>query len=218
MQKLQKSSLGGIAKDEIMKMIITGKLKPGDRLKEVEIAETMGISRIPVREALLLLEQEGFIESGPYKNNIVAELDYREIVHIFLPIRRILETYALRHFIERATEEQFAYLEYQIRTMEWAIKETNLEKYADADIKFHECLFDSGDMKSVASIWSSISNRMRMYFFASARVLEGKLDHVVAAHEELLRCMRSRDYELAEQKLLAHIDEIVLPAPDESTR
>lgn len=216
MQKVQKSSLGGIAKDEIMKMIITGKLKPGDRLKEVDIAENMGISRIPVREALLLLEQEGFIESGPYKNNIVADLNYDEIVQIFLPIRRILETYALRIFIEKATEEQFSFLEYQIRTMEWAINEHNLEKFVEADIKFHECLFDSGDMRSVTSIWSSISNRMRMYFFASAQLLEGKLDNVITAHEELLVCMRNRDFAMAEQKLLAHIDEIVLPKPNET--
>jgi DNA-binding GntR family transcriptional regulator len=214
MFKLQRSqSLGAKVKDELVSMIVTRKLKPGDRLKEVEIAEQMDVSRLPVREALLLLEQEGFIESGPYKNNIVVDLNYQEIVNVFLPIRQTIETYALRKFMQIVDDEDVAYLERQIREMEFAKNENRFDRFADADLKFHECILEVSGLRSLLKIWASITNRLRMYFFTSTEILQGRLDDVIDDHKELLGFIKDRNLEDAERKLIEHINEVVIEEP-----
>lgn len=214
MFKLERNqSLGVKVKAELVNMIVTRKLKPGDRLKEVEIAAQMGVSRLPVREALLLLEQEGFIESGPYKNNIVVGLEYEEIVNVFLPIRQTIETYALDIFMEKASDSDLVYMERQIREMEFAKNENRLADFADADLRFHECILEVSGMRSLLKIWASITNRLRMYFFASTEIKQGGLDDVIEDHRELLGHFRERDLEAAKRKLIAHINEVVIEAP-----
>lgn len=208
----RKVSLGTQIKNDIMRLIISGKLKPGDKLKEVEISEQMGVSRVPVREALLMLEQEGFIESGPYKNNVVVSLNVDEIVNVFIPIRRIIECYALSVFLPRATEEDFSALEYEVQRMEFALRNDAMEQFVDADIRFHEYILESSQLQSLITVWSSISNRMRTYFYASSEVLHEHLsDDEVQKHTKLVEILRTRDLIAAQSAFEAHINEVVLP-------
>jgi DNA-binding GntR family transcriptional regulator len=206
----QNQSLGEQAKENIVNMIVSGKIKPGDKLKETEIAAQMGISRIPVRDALLLLEKEGFVVSGPHKNSVVADINYEELVKVLLPVRITIETYAMEKFLEIAEEEHFEYLDYQINSMNWALQNGNRGQFVEADIQFHECILRASGLLSLLSIWSGIANRMRMYFMKSVEVKKDKLSEVIVNHKELLELMRRRDKKKALMKLLEHLNEIVI--------
>lgn len=211
MYKLQRNqSLGEQVKEEIVKLIVVGKIKPGDRLKEVEIAEKMGISRVPVREALLMLEKEGFIESGLHKNNMVVPIDREELVRVVLPIRLTIECYALEKFIQLAQDEHFEYLSYQISNMQWAQQSGNMEAFVEADIRFHEFLLETSRMRSLLSVWSGISNRIRMLFFSETRIKQERLAEVVQEHRDLLQLFRERNLEAALRQLEQHISELVV--------
>lgn len=207
----RKVSLGTQIKNDIMRMIISGRLKPGDILKEVEISEQMSVSRIPVREALLMLEQEGFIESGPYKNNVVIDLDVNEIVNVYVPIRRIIECYALNVFVPRATDADYSALEYEVQRMELALRNEDVEQFVDADIRFHEYILEAIQLQSLITVWSSISNRMRIYFYASSEVVHEQLLNEVEKHAKLVEILRTRDLEAVQAAFEAHINEVVLP-------
>ena len=73
--------------NNIRKAIFHGKLKPGDRLIEIDLANQMGVSRGPIREAMRMLEQEGVINSQPYKDTMVAEISLEEVLEVLTPIR-----------------------------------------------------------------------------------------------------------------------------------
>src|SRR5437763_486534 len=84
--------------------IVSGKLKPGDRIREKEISDQLGVSRGPIREAIRQLEQEGLLISYPYKETVVAEMSDDEIMDVLIPIRIILETYSSKKACENITE------------------------------------------------------------------------------------------------------------------
>lgn len=206
MYKIQRNqSVSVSVKEGLLRLIISGKLKPGDTLKEAEIAAQMGVSRGPVREAIVMLESEGFLEKSPYKNNIISRINLEEITRVFLPIRCQIEAYALEKFMAIAAPEHYKYLEYEIYNMDWANKENNTEKFIEADINFHQYLLESSQLQSLLPVWSSISNRIRTCFFAETQRLNNELSHVIEEHRKLLESIKSGDVGLAQEALLQHI-------------
>jgi len=118
--------------------ITSGRLKPGDRLIEVDLSKELGTSRAPVREALRQLEQEGLVASYPYRGSEVIAVSQDEVEQVLVPIRITLEQFAFSRALGRLTEDDFNELRSLVTEMEDAARTGSTEQLADADIRFHE--------------------------------------------------------------------------------
>ena len=103
--------------DTLREAIITGRLEPGDRLRELDLSQQMKVSRGPVREALRQLEQEGLIVSFPHRGTEVVGVSAEEVRHVLIPIRLTLERFAFRHALPILAEDDFVILERLVHEM-----------------------------------------------------------------------------------------------------
>jgi DNA-binding GntR family transcriptional regulator len=190
--------------DEIRQAILAGKLKPGDRLIEVEISKQMGVSRGPIREALRVLEQEGLLHSQPFKETVVAEFSTEEIVEVLLPIRVTIELFAVRKGLERMTGDDFKALEGYVEGMKAGGAEGDLMKVVENDLSFHDHLVRMSNLTSLLSVWSSIFNRIRVHFIYQDIVYED-ISEVWKQHQAILDAMDSRDPAIVCAELNRHI-------------
>ena len=113
-----------------------GILEPGERLMEVQLADELGISRTPVREAIRKLEQEGYVIMMPRRGTYVADVSEVDVKEIF-EIRSALESLATGLAARRIEQEELEELQNLLNDIEGHIKQNNIEKIVETDIKFH---------------------------------------------------------------------------------
>ncbi|MCU6709850.1 GntR family transcriptional regulator [Paenibacillus sp. J5C_2022] len=190
--------------DEIRKAIFQGKLKPGDRLREAEMAKQMGVSRGPIREALRMLEQEGVLYSQPYKDTMVAEISREEVTEVLLPMRLTLETFAIRKALPALDEHHKANLVQLVDDMRKAAADNDLYRLADSDLAFHEYLLTMSETPNILGIWSSIYNRIRLHFIVEGQTYDD-FTPVLQGHELLLNTILDGNMDKIKKQLEQHI-------------
>jgi DNA-binding GntR family transcriptional regulator len=202
------------ATDALRGAIIGGRLQPGDRLKEAELSEQLGISRAPVREALRQLEHEGLVASLPYRATEVLGISQEEIAEVLVPIRLTLETFAFRRALPLLSAENLAALGELVRTMRQAGANGDLDALAEADVRFHELVIERSGQRHCLQIWRSIQPRVRAYFRRDAPI-HSRLEEIADEHEELLVVLQRRDEAQLLETLRGHICNFLEPAgPD----
>ncbi|GAA2094224.1 GntR family transcriptional regulator [Streptomyces albiaxialis] len=185
--------------------IAHGELAAGERLVERDISVHYGISRGPVREAIMVLEQEGLVVTHPYRGAVVAEITQKEIEEILVPIRLVIEKAAFRAAAEAADEELFGTLDALVRRMESAAAEPlDAKALADLDVAFHEAVIAAADQTQSLRIWRTIQPRVRAYFLRDAPH-HGTPGTVVDQHRALLVALRSGDAARAGAAVVEHI-------------
>ncbi len=192
--------------ENIRKAIFEGKLKPGDRIREVKIAKQMGISRGPLREALLVLEQEGLLISQPYKETVVAEFSKKEVIEVLIPIRQTIELFAIRKGLPEITNEDILQLEMIVQNMKEGVEQENFMKVVDSDLAFHEYLVKMSNFTNLINIWASIFNPIRLHFILQTQIYEN-LPGIWAQHHEVLKAIKEKDVEKTCRILSEHITE-----------
>ena len=202
--KSTSSSFRMQAYDAIRKAILSGKLKPGDRLLENEIADQMGISRGPLREALRQLEQDGFIVSHPYRETLVAETSPEVVEAVYVPMRRTIEIYAAQKAHTTLTENDFAHLKELVAQMDEVSKKDNLEEISELDYKFHQYLIHKSGGHGLQTIWNSIMNRIYSRFLIQG-IHHSTLTEVVTEHQNFLLLLQEGNPEKITAHLLTHI-------------
>ncbi|GAA3399718.1 GntR family transcriptional regulator [Paenibacillus hodogayensis] len=180
--------------DEIRRAIFQGKLNPGDRLREVEIANQMGVSRGPVREAIRMLEQEGLLVSLPYKETTVADITGEEVRDVLNPIRLIIETFAIRKALPNIGEHELERLSSFVLDMRNGAAQGNLNQIVESDLAFHEYVIGLADMPGLLGTWTSIYNRIHLHFTVQGRAYED-LNDLWKEHDKLLDVIREGDPE-----------------------
>lgn len=188
--------------------IITGGLRPGDRIVERDISARTGMSRGPVREALRQLEQEGLVVSYPYRGTEVAGISQEEVEGILVPVRLVLERFAFRHALSKMEEQDFEELGTIVSDMREAADGEKLNGVVDADIRFHELVFAKSGQPHCTQVWRTIVPRVRAYFYRDAP-RHASLSHLADEHGELLEAMRSRDMSVVQPILDKHILETI---------
>ena len=128
--------------ENLREAIVEGRLKPGQRLMEVQLAEQLGVSRTPVREAIRKLELEGLVVMLPRKGAYVANMSLKDLIDV-LEIRASLEGLAASLAAERITDEDIKKLESIVEEFKDGINESNVEALLRKDVEFHECIFKS---------------------------------------------------------------------------
>jgi DNA-binding GntR family transcriptional regulator len=188
-------SLVSLATAEIRKLIVSGELAPGDKLNEPPLAERLGISRPPLREALRTLESEGLLEQSPRRGYRVVSMTETDINEIY-SLRRALEMFALDYLLAKKDPSTYAALDPVMKAMRSAAKRGDRVAVVQANIDFHTALVDAAGHRRLSDTYRSLMLQMQLCMAANvlneART-KGDLTKGCDRHAELLDCLRSGD-------------------------
>ena len=190
----------------IKQAIISYEIKPGEPLIEKQIADKLGVSRTPVREALKELKSEGLVKIIPRKGAFVAEISSRDIEEIFL-LREILECTAIKMAISRIKEEDLIEIESSFNSINEDIKIKNYQNVLYVDIKFHNFIVDSSGNRRLCQFIGILNEQIYRLRYLSATA-PSRLIKSRQEHEGILEALKKRDKDLAEQRLRQHIRNI----------
>lgn len=174
--------------DAIRTAIMNGVLQPRERLMEIQLAEELGVSRTPIREALRKLELEGFIVMVPRKGAYVADLSFKDIADVF-EIRAALEGLAAGLAAERITEEELETMERLIVGKQEAINSGDIDKLVEVDTKFHELLYQSSRNDRLATIISNLREQIQRFRLTSLS-FPGRNKESLREHKQLLEAIK----------------------------
>ena len=189
---------------KLREAIINGLYRPGDRLIERELCETLGVSRTSVREVLRLLESEQLIKVEHRRGPVVASISGEEAEGIY-ETRAIIETAVVRLFIERADPAAFAEITHQSNAFMQAVKDRNQPRLLSSMSAFYECLFEGAGNPVLHSVMQKLLARIS--FLRNMSLSEsGRLEHSAAEIKELADALIARDPQRAEKAALSHIE------------
>ena len=183
--------------------ILDGKYKAGDSLIEMKLAEEMGVSRTPVREAIRQLELEGLVYSIPNKGVFVEGITSQDIEDIYA-IRECMEGLAARWAIERMDEQSLKELENLCELMEFYTGKGDLDRVGELNSKFHDLIFESTKSKPLKQILSDFQ-----YYIGNIRLASlkspGRAEQSLSEHKAIVEAFKDRDVERGERVLVEHI-------------
>lgn len=183
--------------------IFNGTLKPRERLMEVQLAQELGVSRTPVREALRKLEQEGFINIIPRKGAYVAELSLKDIEDVF-EIRIALEGLAASLCAERITGEELRELERLLLAKEIYIQHQDLQQVVVVDGDFHATLYQGSHNARLKNILENLRDQIQRYRTTSLS-FPGRMDISLKEHRQILQAITKGDGVKASLLLQEHL-------------
>lgn len=211
---LEKRPLKDQLVSEIQRLIVTGQLKPGERIKEQEISDLFGISRSIVREALIVLECQGLIVSIPYAGTQVASVSRDDVERLLLPVRAHIESYALELIFENGQLDAcIQAMEGQLSCMKEAVAQKDMGAFNVADLNFHKCIIDFSNSVTAKSAWSSIDQQSRMHLGLQT-AMSGNLTEFFNDHLHLIHVFREGDLAKCTRALREHIIDKNIPLLD----
>jgi len=190
--------------DYLKTNILSGHFIPGERLAEEHLAEELGVSRTPVREALHKLEQEGLIEPLESRGFCVPQDSIEEIEDLF-DIRTVLEGYTLKIICERITDEQIAMLEEIIEKADDALRRKRIDEVFQWNTQFHDTLHSLvADKRRFHSLIVNMRKYVLRYRKDTLRNL-GAAKRAGAGHRQILLALKLKEPELCERVMRTHI-------------
>ncbi len=211
LQPIRARVLSAEVVDLLRAAILANELAAGTRLIEEDVAEQMGTSRVPVREALRQLEQEGLVELIPHRGAIVATLADAEISSVY-EVRATIEAEAMKRACVLVTEEGLARLYRLCEDMDHARRLGDFELVADVDARFHEAILDISGFAMIRRVWRTLDALVRIRTFALLQADDdlGRhfLEVIVERHRSLVDVLASRDPDAAAQAVRDHIVEV----------
>ncbi len=187
---------------KIRREILDGQLAPGARIRQEELAARLGSSRIPVREALRVLESEGLVMLVPNSGAWIARLDLKECVEIY-KIRERIEPLALRESMENLTEADIA----ELRRLVQAVEDTtDVDEFLRLDRQLHLVSYRGSSLQALNAMIVRFWNTTQHYRRAYHKVI-GRTNHWIihAEHRLMLEAISTRDFDEAERALHGHI-------------
>jgi GntR family transcriptional regulator, rspAB operon transcriptional repressor len=191
--------------ERIREDIMSGRLTGGQRLSELALGRRFGVSRGPIREALVQLAQEGLVDRKPNCGVHVSMPVPDSIRAVIVPIRRTIETFALQSIFDELTEDDFRRWEAILKRMAKACQEMDPGAAVEQDIAFHRLLLERAGQPDLLAIWSTIVARVRGHFRQVHLARRDQPIDVHADHQQLIEAFRSGDREVALQTWEAHI-------------
>lgn len=187
----------------LRKHILNGDIQSGERLIEVEIAQQLGVSRMPVREALRVLESEGLIKQIPRKGIVVSEYTEDDIIEYYT-IREALEICAIKIVIDKITKDEIDELKMYCSNAVKAHRENDTDKVCFWTSKFNERIYDSCGMPRLKEQISSTQKYLRTFRMVSFRE-PNRTEKALAEHLEIIQLVESKNIEGAVKATSAHL-------------
>jgi len=199
----ERKSLGQHVFENLKQAIIGGEIPSGQRLVESRLAETLGISRTPVREAIHKLEREGFLGKRPRGGFVVLGLDRIDIEETF-GIRSVLEGYAARLAAIKHEESDLEPLEAHIRIFQQHLDKGKLEHLPDINTEFHDMLYALSKSSRLIKMINDL--RDQIHRFRQMILMDGELAGMSNAdHKQMLEYIKRRDAEGVEKLVREHL-------------
>ncbi len=210
---------GQISKEKIYQSlraeIISHRLKPGQAIREDELAERLGVSRTPVREMLRRLEQEDLVRVVPNRGVFVSELTDKDIEEV-LEIRLALETAAARAAATKLTADQLKELKEIRKQLDAAVRLKDSVISFEADTRLHSLILLAAGNKRAHRIINNLMGQIHRIRFISGHK-PGRIDTTVKEHKEIVQALLNRDPGRAEEAMRKHLEstrKILLPSSD----
>lgn len=184
--------------------ILTGELEPGEHLMESELADKLGVSRTPIREAIRKLELEGLVNMTPRKGARVAQITLEDLTDV-LEVRRHLEELAVELACKKATEEDLEQLHVLHENIRQAMQDGNLTEIAEADVKLHEAIYRMTGNRRLIQLLHNLREQMYRYRLEYIKDRQTR-DNLILEHQEIIDAVETRDVERAKKAILIHID------------
>lgn len=183
--------------------ILKGEMEPGERLMEIHLADRLGVSRTPIREAIRMLELEGLVTMVPRRGAQVAQISPRGLKDV-LEVRQALEALAMELACERITEEEIDSLRRACDAFREATGTRDAVRIARADVELHDIIVAAGRNDRLAQMVENLSQQMYRYRLEHIRD-ENQYPGLIEEHEEIFRCIRARDREAGAAAIRKHV-------------
>jgi DNA-binding GntR family transcriptional regulator len=193
--------LRDIVCDAIRDRITAGTHRPGERLVEDRLADDLGVSRNPVREALRVLEVEGYVELIPRRGAVVASLSPSAVDDIF-EVRSALEALGARLAARHASVEQAARMARVLDESDRVLAAGDVQKLPALNTEFHQLVLELAGNALLAETMAPLRGRMQWIF---SRTVEGRAPHSLAEHRALADAIAGGDEERAAALAVAHV-------------
>ena len=196
--------LGEIVFDYLKNAIISGELKPGERLMEIAIANKLGVSRTPVREAIRKLEKEQFIEMIPRKGAYVASTTIKDMLDV-LEVRRLLEGFATELASEKMTDLGLVELLRTHKGFLKALDDNDIDAMVAYDNEFHERIFiASGNLKLI-ELTKALSEQVQRYRLSYFNEFKN-FDELRDWHEKIYNAIANKNRKQAALAAKKHVE------------
>lgn len=187
----------------IREAIIAGELKPGERLMEVQLAEKMGVSRTPVREAIRKLELEGMVEMIPRKGAHVAEVSVKDIMDV-LEVRASLDGLATSLAATRITPEEIKELKHVYTQFVTNVEKDNVSGTIKKDVEFHDVIYRASRNEKLMQISNNLKEQVQRFRVIYLKGF-GSTKDVIREHEQIIEAITTGNSEMALKIAYEHI-------------
>jgi DNA-binding GntR family transcriptional regulator len=211
-RRIQQPSLVRMAADAIREMVLSGELRPGDRLVEERLTDELGISRPPLREALRVLEQEGLLLSTPRRGVMVTPLSAQDVYEIFT-LRTTYERMAIELGVPCRNPDLLARCHRALEAMTQAAKIEDRGQFVRSSFEFHSSIVGLARHRRLEEAYRGLSLQLHLYMAANTRAREEhheSLDANVERHRRLLASVERGDREEVLSELADHGDRTFL--------
>ena len=189
----------------LRRAILKGELEPGERLMEIALANKLGVSRTPIREAIRKLELEGLVVMIPRKGAEVAEITRQDMEDV-LEVRTALEELAVKDACDHITDAQLSELKKASNEFKKALLEgKDLVTCADADMHFHDVILSATNNRRLIQMLNNLSEQMYRY---RMEYLKDERTHktLIEEHDAIRRALKKHDKVKAGAAIRVHID------------
>lgn len=184
--------------------IINGELEPGERLMEIKLANKLGVSRTPIREAIRKLELEGLVVMTPRKGAEVAKISRDDLTDV-MEVRRVLEVLAMELACDKITDEQIKLLEDNLEDFGKCIGSGGATEVSSIDVNFHDIIYQSTGNRRLIQILNNLREQMYRYRFVYIKEM-GSRQALHLEHEIILNALKERDKKKSVEAILTHVN------------
>lgn len=196
-------SLGNQAYHKLKRIILERRILPGGKLNEGELAQALGISRTPIREAVNRLEKEGLVDIFPQRGAFVVQFSEKDIFELFL-IREYLEGLAANLAAERVDEKDLVKLNSLIQGFQEPFGDKEVKLYARNDFKFHQTIVTLSGARRLITLVSTLHDHIRIFRLTTIG-LSGRMKVSLSEHRQIIKALKEKDAEKAERVMRQHI-------------
>lgn len=187
--------------DILREWIMIGELEPGEKLRDQELSDMLGISRTPVREALLRLEDDGLVVTKANRWTLVSPIDLKEAENIF-SIVKVLECLAVEQGFQHLTEKDLSELETLNEHFKKEMELGNILEAFQADNEFHDKIVQSANNDELSNILANLRvriRRMEKYFFSNS-------EESYNEHQQIIYALKDNDPQLVKEAIEVNWD------------
>jgi phosphonate utilization transcriptional regulator len=200
--QLQSNSLANLVQRDIERMILDGTLASGAKLTEATLAEQIGVSRGPVREAFRMLEEAGLVRTEKNRGVFVRDIPIEEALEIF-EVRAVMDLYVGRKLAQGITTAEVRELRQLVDAMEQAVKSDNAHDYHRFNLKFHDRLLELAGNAKLLATYRRLVNELSL--FRRQNLTSESMAVYSREHRQIVKAIAAGDPEAAGQAMFQHV-------------